>query len=126
MLYAYPSMYNYASIITIHLLSICLLMHMNFNFSVCLMHSSGFMFQFTCLLIYLCFCWLSLNSLRSFLRCVLPFYSSSLFFPGMKTFQPSSTWSFCKPTSVLKLQQFPLGSHAQIYLYETFHHPRMK
>ena len=101
-------MQNYTSICTKHLLSTCLLIHMQFNFIVCFMHSSALLFQFTYLFIYFCCSWLSLNSFKSPFPCVLPVYSSALWFPSMNTFQPSSTWSFCNPTSVLKLWHIPL------------------
>jgi hypothetical protein len=116
--------HNYTSMCTKNSLSSCLLMHMNFNFIVCLMHSSEFMFQFTYLFIYLfMFSWLYLNSFRSLLPCVLPFFSCSLLFPGLNTFQPSFPSPFCNPTNVLNFQQLLLGSHVQLYLYETFQHP---
>jgi hypothetical protein len=104
-------MCNYTSICTKHSLSACLPMHVHFSFFVYLMHSSGFLFQFTYLFIYLCCSWLSLNSFRYLLPCVFSFFSSALWF----TFHPS-TWPFWNPTNVLKLQQLLLGSHIQLYL----------
>ena len=86
MLYTYSSMCNYTSICTKNSLPACLLMHMQFNFIVCIMHSSGFLFQFTYLFIYLCCSWLSLNSFRSLLPYVLPFCSSALWFPRFEHF----------------------------------------
>jgi hypothetical protein len=119
-------MKNYTSMCTKHLLSACLLIHMHFNFIVCLMHSSALLFQITSSFIYLCCSWLSLNSFKSLLPCVLLLCSSTLLFLGLNTFHPSSNFPFCNPTIVLKLKQLPLGIHAQLYLYDTFQHPGVK
>ena len=119
-------MHSYTSICTNHSLSTCLLMHMHFKFIVCLMHSSGFLFQFTYLFIYLFCSRFSFNSFISLLPCMIPCCSYALWFPGLNTFQPSSTWPFCNPTNVFYFQQHLLGNHIQSYLYETFQHPRMK
>ena len=94
-------MKNYTSICTKHLLSTCLLMHMHFRFIVCLMHSNAFLFQFTYLFIYLCCSWLSFNSFRSVLPCVLPFYSFALWFPGYEHFSSHAPLGHSFPLSTI-------------------------